>query len=143
MQCHKRTLSASSAPFLTRPCVLARRRRLVHKHHHQQHAPSRGNVDAVNVHPFEFVVGEYTHLAALALVPSAHALTVLVFIVLGGALASLNHTRADVVVGPVYSVKVHDLHHRIPTVNYGQYTMLWDRIFRTYQPYALKPAKSS
>lgn len=34
----------------------------VHKHHHRQRAPSRGNVDAVNVHPFEFVSGEYNHL---------------------------------------------------------------------------------
>jgi sterol desaturase/sphingolipid hydroxylase (fatty acid hydroxylase superfamily) len=34
----------------------------IHKHHHRQRAPSRGNVDAVNVHPFEFVSGEYNHL---------------------------------------------------------------------------------
>jgi hypothetical protein len=45
--------------------------RLVHKHHHRQHAPSRGNTDAVNVHPFEFVVGEYLHLAAVLLVGTA------------------------------------------------------------------------
>ena len=31
---------------------------LIHKHHHRQMAPSRGNRDAVNTHPFEFVVGE-------------------------------------------------------------------------------------
>lgn len=31
---------------------------MVHKHHHRQKVPSRGNVDAVNVHPFEFTTGE-------------------------------------------------------------------------------------
>jgi len=38
---------------------------LVHKHHHKQKAPSRGNYDAVNVHPFEFVTGEWLHLLAM------------------------------------------------------------------------------
>lgn len=31
---------------------------LVHKHHHRQKAPSRGNTDGINVHPFEFFTGE-------------------------------------------------------------------------------------
>lgn len=31
--------------------------RHIHKHHHRQKAPSRGNADAVNVHPFEFLSG--------------------------------------------------------------------------------------
>jgi sterol desaturase/sphingolipid hydroxylase (fatty acid hydroxylase superfamily) len=31
---------------------------LVHKHHHRQKAPSRGNTDGINVHPFEFAFGE-------------------------------------------------------------------------------------
>jgi hypothetical protein len=106
-----------------------------------QKAPSRGNADAVNVHPFEFLSGcvteiqrplhstevsynacsrcslaatvsppptssntkttsrEYNHLLAIHLVAQVlplHALTVLVFIVLGGFLASLNHTRFDI-----------------------------------------------
>lgn len=29
----------------------------VHKHHHRQHSPTRGNLDAVNVHTFEFLSG--------------------------------------------------------------------------------------
>lgn len=104
----------------------------IHKHHHRQHAPSRGNLDAVNVHPFEFVVGEYDHLLALFLVTrlqEVHVATVLTFIVAGGILASLNHTRFDLRVPPgVYSVRVHDVHHRIPKANFGQYIMLWDRV---------------
>lgn len=121
--------------------------RHIHKHHHRQKAPSRGNTDAVNVHPFEFLSGcvrfppkkneclrartptrptdskpkptngphrEYNHLLAIHLVaqflPSLHALTVLVFIVLGGFLASLNHTRFDIkapgVLDLLYQVRV-------------------------------------
>jgi sterol desaturase/sphingolipid hydroxylase (fatty acid hydroxylase superfamily) len=47
--------------------------RFIHKHHHRQKAPSRGTADAINVHPFEFVCGEYNHLLAIYLVPYGHA----------------------------------------------------------------------
>eukprot|EP00985_Skeletonema_marinoi_P007680 scaffold3418_cov155-Skeletonema_marinoi.AAC.2 len=40
----------------------------VHKHHHFQKAPSRANIDAVNVHPLEFFLGEFNHILALVLV---------------------------------------------------------------------------
>ena len=110
----------------------------VHKHHHRQVVPFRGNTDAVNVHPFEFVVGEYLHLLAIYLLPSSHIITVFVFIVLGGVLASLNHTRFDVDLDPIYLVKAHDVHHRLPRSNYGQYTMFWDRVIGSYRPFATK-----
>lgn len=106
----------------------------IHKHHHRQKAPSRGNSDAVNVHPFEFLVGEYLHLLTIYVVP-CHMYTALFFILLGGILASLNHTRFDVNIPYIYSVKVHDVHHRLPESNYGQYTMLWDRVFGSYRSY--------
>lgn len=115
----------------------------IHKHHHRQKAPSRGNVDAVNVHPFEFLVGEYNHLFAVYLVSRflvpVHALTVLTFIVLGGFLASLNHTRFDIqtpgVTSALYQVRFHDIHHWFPESNYGQYIMLWDHVFGSFKPY--------
>lgn len=82
--------------------------RYIHKHHHRQKAPTRGNVDAVNVHPFEFVSGEYNHLLALYLVSKlvvpVHVITAGAFIVIGGFLASLNHTRFDVRIPGVYEV---------------------------------------
>jgi sterol desaturase/sphingolipid hydroxylase (fatty acid hydroxylase superfamily) len=111
---------------------------LVHKHHHRQHAPSRGAVDALNVHPFEFVCGEYNHLLALwltqRLLGSVHVAAVLVFIVAGGAAASLNHTRLDVRLPlGTYAVRAHDVHHRLPRSNYGQYTQVWDRLLGTYR----------
>lgn len=109
---------------------------LVHKHHHKQKAPSRGNLDAINVHPLEFVCGEYLHLACVYLVP-CHAYAAVVFLAAGGVFASLNHTRFDVnfITAAVYNVKNHDVHHRLPESNYGQYTMLWDRAFGSYRPY--------
>jgi len=106
----------------------------IHKHHHRQKAPSRGNLDAINVHPFEFLVGEYIHLLTIYVIP-CHIYTIVFFILAGGILASLNHTRFDVSIPFIYDVSVHDVHHRLPESNYGQYTMLWDRIFNTFRPY--------
>lgn len=84
--------------------------RHVHKHHHRQKAPSRGNADAVNVHPFEFLSGEYNHLLALHLVSKyivpVHVVAAGAFIVAGGFLASLNHTRFDIRIPIVYEVSL-------------------------------------
>jgi sterol desaturase/sphingolipid hydroxylase (fatty acid hydroxylase superfamily) len=116
--------------------------RFIHKHHHRQKAPSRGNADAVNVHPFEFIVGEYLHLLAVFLVGTfvtpVHFLPLLFFILFGGVLASLNHTRFDIkapLFPQVYQVKFHDIHHWYPDANFGQYTMFWDRVFGWFKPY--------
>eukprot|EP00457_Paulinella_chromatophora_P013881 gb/GEZN01014238.1/.p1 GENE.gb/GEZN01014238.1/~~gb/GEZN01014238.1/.p1 ORF type:complete len:224 (+),score=10.57 gb/GEZN01014238.1/:142-813(+) len=112
----------------------------VHKHHHRQKAPTRGNTDAINVHPFEFVSGEYNHLFAIFLVNRlglpVHFLAVLVFVGVGGILASLNHTRYDIELPwLMYQVKAHDLHHWYPTANYSQYTTLWDHVFGSFRPH--------
>jgi sterol desaturase/sphingolipid hydroxylase (fatty acid hydroxylase superfamily) len=55
--------------------------------------------------------------------------------VAGGYMAGLNHTRHDLVVGIIYDSKAHDVHHRIPQSNYGQYTMFWDYIIGSYRAY--------
>ncbi|KAL7443084.1 hypothetical protein ACHAXM_008752 [Skeletonema potamos] len=174
----------------------------IHKHHHYQKAPSRANIDAVNVHPLEFFLGEFNHILALKIVlrgvqirlPSVLSfsssteggttttttmallgyrgmdvswLGAVLFIGLGGILAGLNHTRHDVVVSvptttttttttttstsasslssstnndtkgylTIFDSKHHDVHHRIPQSNYGQYTVFWDRIFGTFRDY--------
>jgi sterol desaturase/sphingolipid hydroxylase (fatty acid hydroxylase superfamily) len=110
----------------------------IHKHHHMQKAPSRGNTDAINVHPFEYICGEFNHLFALYLVSThmceVHVATSMVFLAVGGYLAGLNHTRDDIV-WLAYDSKAHDVHHRIPQSNYGQYCMVWDRLFGTFRPY--------
>ncbi|KAL3797953.1 hypothetical protein HJC23_013191 [Cyclotella cryptica] len=127
----------------------------IHKHHHHQKAPSRANIDAVNVHPLEFFLGEFNHVLSLHLVVKGiplwgfHGMDVswvgaLIFITVGGILAGLNHTRHDVAFRvmkkekmgwTLYDSKHHDVHHRIPQSNYGQYTVLWDRIFGTFREY--------
>lgn len=116
----------------------------VHKHHHTQKAPSRANNDAVNVHPLEFFLGEYNHLWTLFLCCryfdlQVHALGTLLFLAVGGILAGWNHTRFDITFSllgiTIFDSKAHDVHHRIPQSNYGQYTMFWDRVFGTYRAY--------
>ena len=116
---------------------------LVHKHHHRSAAPHRGNADAINVHPLEFALGEYNHLLALHAVarllaalgmPPLHVACVAVFVLGGGVLASLNHTRFDIR-GPfgLFSVAWHDIHHHAFAHNYGQYTMAVDALMGTFR----------
>eukprot|EP01084_Bolivina_argentea_P138194 243351_1 len=113
--------------------------KFVHKHHHKQKAPTRGQNDAINVHPFEFLAGEYNHLLALFLVNQfvvpVHVIAVFVFLALGNVLASLNHTRYDVRLSGIYQAKDHDVHHWYPDCNYSQYTMLWDHVFGWYKEF--------
>jgi len=130
---------------------------LVHKHHHAQMAPSRANVDAVNVHPVEFALGEYNHLLALALYcrffrfGDVHVVAAMLFLAVGGILAGINHTRYDIAIGTnliggkgkgsllgsssgwifnLYDSKAHDVHHRYPQSNYGQYVYFFERAKR-------------
>jgi sterol desaturase/sphingolipid hydroxylase (fatty acid hydroxylase superfamily) len=114
----------------------------IHKHHHHQKAPSRANVDAVNVHPIEFFLGEYNHLLTVYLWCCVgnmrlHIVGALLFLGVGGILAGLNHTRFDIcfcIFGvAVFDSKFHDVHHRIPQSNYGQFSVFWDHIFGTFR----------
>ena len=122
----------------------------VHKHHHRQVVPTRGNTDAINVHPFEFLMGEYNHVLAIWLTSRflfpVHAIACFLFIVIGGAVATLNHTRLDISALyipftsiPVFAVRAHDTHHAIPNTNYGQYIMLWDWVMGTFKPHPKDP----
>uniref|UniRef100_A0A6A7G722 C-5 sterol desaturase n=1 Tax=Hirondellea gigas TaxID=1518452 RepID=A0A6A7G722_9CRUS len=108
----------------------------IHKHHHRQQSPTRGYIDASNVHPIEFILGEYLHLLIVFLLSWTHGITVIAFLLLGAVMASLNHTRYDVFlpVG-VYSVKYHDIHHRLPEWNMGQYVLFWDRLLGSFRDY--------
>lgn len=119
----------------------------IHKHHHRNLSPFRGNDDAVNTHPIEYITGEYLHLFSIwALTrvhgPGVHAFTFLMFIFIGGSLASLNHTRIDVRIPYVFNVWAHDFHHRQPRCNFGQYITLWDAVFGTFRFEVDKPKGS-
>lgn len=117
---------------------------LIHQHHHVQKAPSRAIDDAVNVHPIEFTLGEYNHLWTIFLCCRVanlrmHVLAPLLFSGIGGVLAGWNHTRFDLTFKlfgvTLYDSKAHDVHHRIPQSNFGQYTIFWDYMFGSYRPY--------
>uniref|UniRef100_A0A7S2S2D2 Fatty acid hydroxylase domain-containing protein n=1 Tax=Eucampia antarctica TaxID=49252 RepID=A0A7S2S2D2_9STRA len=116
----------------------------IHKHHHIQKAPSRANVDAVNVHPIEFFLGEYNHILGIYIYCTIfgmkfHVLGAVLFLIIGGCCAGLNHTRFDTVFRimgiTLFDSKYHDVHHRIPRSNYGQYIVLWDHVFGTFRDY--------
>jgi len=122
----------------------------VHKHHHRQVVPTRGNTDAINVHPFEFIMGEYNHVWSIFLVSrymlQIHAIACVLFLLLGGTLATLNHTRLDCAFlripftnVPIFGVRAHDTHHAIPNSNYGQYIMLWDWVMGTFRLHPQDP----
>ena len=96
---------------------LACRYAWIHKHHHQQHVPTNGIEDAINEHPFEYLVGEYIHLLAIAIVSCTiglHAYSVAVFAIAAAFLPALNHTRMDIVIPGFYRSKHHDQHHVLP-----------------------------
>ena len=89
----------------------------VHKHHHQQHVPTNGIEDAINEHPFEYLVGEYIHLLAIIIVSRTiglHASSVAVFALAAAFLPAINHTRMDVTIPGFYRSKHHDQHHVLP-----------------------------
>ena len=113
----------------------------VHKHHHRQHLPERGYLDAGNEHPIEQVLGLsclYGTLELVSRLTGVHALTILVHFLLYAVLALLNHTAYDVqfaFAGFEYTVRAHETHHRYPTTNLAQYFMIWDKLMGTYKPY--------
>jgi sterol desaturase/sphingolipid hydroxylase (fatty acid hydroxylase superfamily) len=122
---------------------------LVHKHHHRQHYPTRGYLDAGNEHPIEHVVGVFcTWAAVLSAVSlaSAHGLIIFLFFNIHAALAMLNHSPYNVEFDIIplgilrYSVANHEMHHRKFTVNYAQYCMWYDHVMKTFVPYQDGPA---
>jgi len=115
---------------------------LIHKHHHRQQAPTRGNEDAMNVHPIEYFMHRYTHILTVFLVSrlvEMHLLSAFIYQLSSGLLSCINHTRLDVslvIYGHIiYESKMHDIHHRFPRRNYGFYTTFWDKLFGTYRSY--------
>jgi sterol desaturase/sphingolipid hydroxylase (fatty acid hydroxylase superfamily) len=117
---------------------------LVHKHHHRQHFPTRGYLDAGNEHPIEQVVGlASTWIASLAAChgpTGVHGYTLFLFFNIHAALAMLNHSPYDVTFDIIpgilqYSVGHHEMHHRKFTVNYAQYCMFYDFAAKTFATY--------
>jgi sterol desaturase/sphingolipid hydroxylase (fatty acid hydroxylase superfamily) len=110
---------------------------LIHKHHHRQHFPTRGYLDAGNEHPIEHVIGvlcTWASVLSAVHIVNAHAVVIFLFFNIHAALAMLNHSPYDVeFLG--YSVANHEMHHRKFTINYAQYCMWYDHIMKTYARY--------
>jgi len=125
----------------------------IHKHHHRQVSPFRGTYDGVNNHPLENVVGTYLHLASIVLLgyllqavvasDRIHVLTICLFYLFSSLMASLNHTRYAVNIPGFYDVRDHDVHHRWPRSNYGQFVMYWDKVCGFYKSSQELDAKSN
>lgn len=118
---------------------------LIHKHHHRQHFPVRGYLDAGNVHPIEHSFGVVCNwvasLAAVHAPTGVHGVALFAFFNIHAALAMLNHSPYDVKFNIIpgglleYNVAHHEMHHRKFTVNYAQYSMWYDYAAKTYAPY--------
>eukprot|EP00531_Pseudo-nitzschia_arenysensis_P002899 CAMPEP_0116132024 /NCGR_PEP_ID=MMETSP0329-20121206/9327_1 /TAXON_ID=697910 /ORGANISM="Pseudo-nitzschia arenysensis, Strain B593" /LENGTH=288 /DNA_ID=CAMNT_0003626511 /DNA_START=227 /DNA_END=1096 /DNA_ORIENTATION=- len=117
---------------------------LIHKHHHRQHFPVRGYLDAGNEHPIEHVIGvmcTWAAVTAAVYVTQAHAVVIFLFFNIHAALAMLNHSPYDVEFDIIpfgilkYSVANHEMHHRKFTVNYAQYSMAYDHLMKTFANY--------
>ena len=60
---------------------------------------------------------------------------IILFKLFGSVFASLNHTRHAITIPYFYSVCNHDVHHRIPQRNFGQFIMFWDIVFGSFHEY--------
>lgn len=108
----------------------------IHKHHHRQVSPFRGTYDGINTHPFEYIFGLYLHLESIMFLSwitnNVHIIAIVLFYSFSGMMASLNHTRFAIYIPGFYDVRDHDVHHRWPRSNYGQFVMYWDKIFGSF-----------
>ena len=121
----------------------------VHKHHHRQVVPFRGTRDGFNIHPIEMLGGSYCYLLSMFLVAHGiryvtggsdglHWATAAAYMTISSVFSGLNHTRFDLRIPGVYQVAYHDVHHSHFTVNYGQYLMMYDKLFGTFRPHPLE-----
>ena len=97
-----------------------------------------GIEDAINEHPVEYLIGEYFHLLAIAIVSNTlrlHIASIIGFFLAAAILPALNHTRQDIVIPGFYRSMHHDQHHVMPNCNYGNYCMFWDKLMGTFVPH--------
>ena len=108
----------------------------IHKHHHRQVSPFRGTYDGINTHPFEYLFGLYLHLESIIILGfvfnKIHLSAIFGFYLLSALMASWNHTRFAIYIPYFYDVRDHDVHHRWPRSNYGQFVMYWDKLFGSF-----------
>ena len=124
--------------------------RKVHALHHQARKPT--HIDAQYVHPIETVIGLSLFLVSLPIVALIEGAPLNVFsaaiaTILFTQLNTINHTYVNLPYFPfkhlTYITGVHAAHH--VAMNHGNYatlTMLYDRIFGTYEAPVSRPTAS-
>lgn len=115
--------------------------RKVHALHHQARTPTY--VDALYVHPVETVIGLALFLLSIPLVAwlsggPIHAFAVAIATLVFTQINTINHTYVDLPSFPFktldYVTGVHAAHHiDMSHGNYATLTMLYDRLFGTYE----------
>jgi len=120
--------------------------KFIHKHHHQQTYPDRALVDTLNTGCLESQFGLYLQLAVLwgygqvgfGCLPAA-----VWFFSFCGWLSVLEHDKFErsVTFGTpleFFRADDHHMHHSFVKCNYCPYSTVWDRVFGTFKPFAVK-----
>ncbi len=116
------------------------RMRQVHAVHHQARNPTY--IDSHYVHPLETFMGLalfFLTVAVMAAVLGAfHITTIVAMYILYVQLNQINHTRVDLPYFPFrvltwITVKHHKHHENMHKGNYSTITLLWDRLFGTFE----------
>ncbi len=95
--------------------------KFIHLHHHNNEAPCRGYIDAINEHPIEMITALLINICAINLV--FHILvkeSLFVFLVLKACFAIINHMDRDFKIPFVYDSEQHILHHSKKVIYFGQ-----------------------
>lgn len=122
--------------------------RRVHALHHQARTPT--TMDAFYVHPLETVIGLALFLGSIPLIAllsgsPLHALSMAVASVIFTQLNTINHVYVNLPYFPFETLhtitSVHEAHHvDMNRGNYATLTMVYDRLFGTYEAPVSRPA---
>lgn len=116
------------------------RMRQVHAVHHQARSPTY--IDAHYVHPTETFLGLSLFFLSIAVMATVlgpfHVITIVLLYVLYVQLNQINHTKIDLPYFPYrlltwITVKHHKHHENMHKGNYATITLLYDKMFGTYE----------
>ncbi len=104
---------------------------IFHKKHHTHQ--SFNVISLYVMHPIESVLfGAFLTICAFLFTWNLYSF--LSFIFINWFLGLLNHLNTNSIKQPVFfcNSNFHKIHHQYPNKNYGFYTVLWDKIFKTF-----------
>lgn len=114
--------------------------RLIHGSHHQH--TSTNVISLFVLHPVE-AIGFGFILIGVLMLHSFSAMAITAYLLINLVWGTLGHLNVEVfpskfknifLIKSLCTVTFHNRHHRSPHQNFGFYTNIWDRIFRTYNP---------